>query len=624
MKQTAFPKKKYYLIFTLYFLVFGVVIALITSMINYKANFTDIDNKLQHLATSESEFKRNVLFDYISSVDMMLAAITENDLTHKYIKSGTSADKQNLKNLFYALAYANKDIMQLRYIDASGQELIRIDRDKRSHELLMVAEASLQNKSNRYYFKEASQLMSHQFWHSNIDLNMERGEIEVPFKPTFRVATGLLVDNQLKGIIIVNLLFENMINILANSSNFNIYVVDKEGEIIHSPNRSESWSRYLEHKSNLQTIFPDKVNLIRNRSTYSTQGLYSFSYGDLFKNTENLKIIFTPKSDALEKIHEKNIFTALIIAVTVILVSVPLSWLISIVPSSLQSKLAEAYERISKDAAIIDNYVMISTTDREGRITDVSSCFTDITGYTASEIIGKRHSVLRHPGTSPATYKELWKTVLNGQMWEGDLQDLDKSGHAFWVHVVITPEINLEGEIDRITAISQDITDKKNSEEMAATDNLTGLYNRVRLNDILLTEISRYERYENQFSVIFMDIDFFKKINDTYGHSAGDAVLVQLAKILKDNVRDTDYVSRWGGEEFLIVVSGLDSDSAFILAEKLRLKIANEEFVTNEQVTISCGVAQYKRGEVASDFIARADSALYEAKKSGRNRVIKN
>jgi len=623
MKHSPYSKKKYYLIFTLYFLGFGIVIALLTSIINYKSSFTDIDNKLQLMATSESSFKREVLFDYISSTEMLLGSITRNPLTLNYLKSGGATDKQNLQNLFYAMSYANKDIMQLRYIDASGQEVIRIDRDKRSPELLIVPKHRLQNKADRYYFKETSLLMAHQFWHSNIDLNMEHGKIEHPLKPTFRVATIVVVDNQLKGIVIANLLFENMIKVLVNSANFDVYLGDEEGEIIHHPNHSGSWSKYLENKDTLHTIFPENVNLIRNSTNHSIQGLYSYSLGDLFRNTENLKVIFTPKSGTMEEFHEKNLRTALIIAITVLLVSIPLSWLISIIPSSLQSKLAEAYDKIRQSADIIDKYVMISTTDKGGHITEVSTCFTKITGYTADEIIGKRHNILKHPETNSATYKNLWGTLLKGQMWEGDIKDINKFGKEFWIHLVITPEKNSEGEIEQITAIAQDITDKKVIEEMAITDDLTGLYNRLKLKEILANEISRYDRYDSNFSIIFFDIDFFKKVNDKYGHQVGDEILIHLAKVLKASARDIDYICRWGGEEFIIVASGLGLESAFVFADKLRVHIANEKFITDEPITISCGVAQYVSGESTSELVSKADHALYEAKKNGRNNVVK-
>ena len=622
MQMPSLNKKKYYIVFTLYFIGFGIIVALLTSYVNYKASFTDVDNKLKEMVNSEAEFKREIIFNYIANIEMLLSSIVRNDLTIKYVKSNEINDKQNLNDLFYALAYANKDIMQLRYLDASGKEVIRIDRDKKTPELIIVPDGKLQDKSQRYYFRETSLLMANQFWHSNIDLNMERGEIERPIKPTFRVATQLVVENEFKGIVIVNLLFDNAIKILANSSNFDIHIIDKEGEIIHHPDGSGSWSKYLDNLKTLHDYYPAIIKKIIMNDIFIHEGVYSFSYGDLFRNNENMKLVFSAKKDIMEKMHNSNILSAMLIALTVLLVSVPLSWVVSIIPSQLQSKLATAYDKIKKNADIIDKYVMISSTDQRGLIKEISTKFTKMTGYTPDEVVGKPHNILKHPDTSPEVHADIWNSILNGRVWEGELQDQDKNGNAFWINNVISPELDDEGQIAGFTAIAQDITDKKIIEKMSITDSLTGLYNRHKLEEVLLTEKARFDRYGSHYSIILMDIDFFKKVNDSFGHQAGDNVLVHLAKILKKNARETDFISRWGGEEFLIVVGNSDIDSTMTFADKLRMIIAKHRFPLVDRVTISCGVAQYIKGETVDKHVSRADDALYKAKETGRNKVV--
>jgi len=289
--------------------------------------------------------------------------------------------------------------------------------------------------------------------------------------------------------------------------------------------------------------------------------------------------------------------------------------------SQLKQQLKQKNTELQRKADIVDKNVIISTTDRNGIINSVSEYFTKITGYSANEIIGQSHNILRHPDTRLETYDTLWKTLLKGKVWEGEIKNSNKDGNECWLHYVITPELNPQGEIHGFTSISQEITDKKRLEKSAITDALTGLYNRHKPQEILALEIKRSNRYKNKFCVILLDIDWFKKINDNYGHQTGDEVLIDLADILKDNARKTDCVSRWGGEEFLIVVCESDIDEAFNLAEKLRIKIQNYRFPSIGKVTISGGVAQYVEGETASQLISRADNALYAAKNSGRNRV---
>ncbi|RUM48188.1 MAG: GGDEF domain-containing protein [Hydrogenothermus sp.] len=156
---------------------------------------------------------------------------------------------------------------------------------------------------------------------------------------------------------------------------------------------------------------------------------------------------------------------------------------------------------------------------------------------------------------------------------------------------------------------------------LAETDRLTGLFNKGKFNEVLKKEIERAKRYKRPLSLIIFDIDHFKRINDTYGHKVGDEVLRELAKVIKSIIRKTDFVVRWGGEEFVILAPETDLDGALKLAEKLRQTVEKHQFPTVKNVTISLGVAQYIDEETPEEFIIRADMALYKAKENGRNRV---
>jgi diguanylate cyclase (GGDEF)-like protein len=155
----------------------------------------------------------------------------------------------------------------------------------------------------------------------------------------------------------------------------------------------------------------------------------------------------------------------------------------------------------------------------------------------------------------------------------------------------------------------------------ATTDPLTGLHNRLKLSTTLIDEMQRVDRYKTPLSLMLFDIDHFKKINDTYGHPVGDQVLVQLSRFVPNQLRSTDLLVRWGGEEFLTLLIGSDGSKAFHAAEKLRDAIRNMVFDEVGSITCSFGVAQYVPGETAVQFIARADSALYRAKSDGRDQV---
>jgi len=158
-------------------------------------------------------------------------------------------------------------------------------------------------------------------------------------------------------------------------------------------------------------------------------------------------------------------------------------------------------------------------------------------------------------------------------------------------------------------------------EKLSITDQLTKLANRRCIDDMLSSEINRSNRYGHPLSLLLLDVDHFKAINDTFGHDVGDTVLQGIAKIIAEGVRQTDMPGRWGGEEFLIICPETDLPGALALAELLRCRIANYIFSEAGNRTVSIGVATVIRGESSKDILRRVDKALYQAKEAGRNQV---
>ena len=166
------------------------------------------------------------------------------------------------------------------------------------------------------------------------------------------------------------------------------------------------------------------------------------------------------------------------------------------------------------------------------------------------------------------------------------------------------------------------IEDNNELTRMALTDNLTGLSNRTAMNQILHKEYSRFERHNHRFGIIMLDIDHFKSVNDNFGHDTGDAVLKKLAKIFENAIRNSDFIARWGGEEFLICCTTIEEDDLLPIAETIRQLVASTEFDSIGQITASLGCAAIVKGEGIGELIKRADIALYEAKNNGRNQTV--
>ncbi len=172
---------------------------------------------------------------------------------------------------------------------------------------------------------------------------------------------------------------------------------------------------------------------------------------------------------------------------------------------------------------------------------------------------------------------------------------------------------------------STDITKMKTMEDelkrLSVTDQLTGIYNRLKFTEALSDEINRCKRYNNGLSLIMFDIDHFKNINDSFGHDIGDEVLIKLTNIVKEYIRDTDIFSRWGGEEFMILLPNTNIIDASNLAERIRVKIENKYFKGPNTVTCSFGVTEFRTNDTEEIFTKRIDEALYNSKRSGRNTV---
>lgn len=162
----------------------------------------------------------------------------------------------------------------------------------------------------------------------------------------------------------------------------------------------------------------------------------------------------------------------------------------------------------------------------------------------------------------------------------------------------------------------------KELEHLAAKDQLTQLFNRRKIDQISNEEFYRFTRDGTTFSLIMFDVDYFKAINDVHGHGVGDEVLIAVASISQDQLRTTDRLGRWGGEEFLVICPETGLDEATFIAERLRRAIEQHLFSSDLKVTISLGVSTVKSGEDLKSFMHRLDSHLYEAKKAGRNCII--
>ncbi|MGS2743529.1 sensor domain-containing diguanylate cyclase [Halomonas sp. LS-001] len=268
---------------------------------------------------------------------------------------------------------------------------------------------------------------------------------------------------------------------------------------------------------------------------------------------------------------------------------------------------------------------LVIMTDVKGHIEYVNPAFEQHSGHHRNDVMGQTPRILKSGQHTPRFYTHMWDTLTHGRPFSDTFIDQTADGQTVHLEQTITPVKNAQDQIIRYVSVGKDVTERIDREKalkrIANTDNLTGLPNRMSFDRQLGKEMTRRYRYARPLSLVMLDIDHFKAINDTYGHNVGDEVLVEFARLLSKNLRELDICARWGGEEFMVLVPETTQNQAFQLADKLRQLIAGTSFSSVGHITASFGVVEIGN-ETAIEIVKNVDRALYEAKRLGRNRVM--
>ena len=257
----------------------------------------------------------------------------------------------------------------------------------------------------------------------------------------------------------------------------------------------------------------------------------------------------------------------------------------------------------------------------------MNQAFSRLCGYAPEELFGNTPAMLNSDMQSKPFYVDLWQTILSGKVWRGIIIDRRKDGTLYTVDETITPLLNEHGSITHFIAIQQDMTLQSQQQEqeryLAYHDMLTGLPNRGHFIKLLEQEMLHAARAKEMFAVLFLDLDKFKPVNDTFGHDVGDRLLQAVAERLQSAIRKSDTVARFGGDEFAILLVGLlDMEVAITIACKLVSTLA-QPFVIGEHkihIGVSIGIAMYPAdGKTQEELTRKADQAMYAAKQQGGN-----
>jgi diguanylate cyclase (GGDEF)-like protein/PAS domain S-box-containing protein len=280
------------------------------------------------------------------------------------------------------------------------------------------------------------------------------------------------------------------------------------------------------------------------------------------------------------------------------------------------------YENISEATVV---------TDADNNIVSVNPAFTDITGYSPEEVIGKNPGIMKSGRHDKEFYREMWASIIGTGHWQGEIWDRRRNGGIYpkWLSIS-TIRDKQNGKVHNYIAVFTDITERKEAEKriqfMAHYDALTGLPNRVLLQDRLAHELNHASRNNKQVALMFFDLDRFKNINDTLGHNVGDLLLQSVAGRLKGCLRSVDTVARLGGDEFVVILPDLEeAEYAGTVARKLLESLATPHQLGEHELTTtaSVGISVYPQdGGDRETLVKNADVAMYKSKEAGRNNYM--
>ncbi|WP_051215972.1 EAL domain-containing protein [Ferrimonas futtsuensis] len=359
-------------------------------------------------------------------------------------------------------------------------------------------------------------------------------------------------------------------------------------------------------------------------------GILGYKTGDM-RGAIGLNLPLSPYFDMIDESEKNLLLTYLSIWLLIGMLMVTFGYL-TIIQRSEKARRDQERLKSQKALRIYGNAFessgdAILIADSKNRIFDVNSAFVKMTGYTLQDVRGRRTSILSSGETETDVYTEMWRRLTKFGFWSGELWNRRKSGENYpvWTSITLVTD-RVESESFYI-ANYRDISEQKEVQaqisHLAHHDVLTGLSNRYSLEERLGQAMLSCTRAEKALAVIFIDLDRFKNINDSLGHQAGDQFLVKVADRLRTCVREEDIVARIGGDEFVIVITGLQEQrKVSVIAEKL-MRVIHRPYQLNSrklETTASIGVCLYPNDALTvADLLKNADVAMYQAKARGGN-----
>jgi PAS domain S-box-containing protein len=401
---------------------------------------------------------------------------------HKMVNQPSDTNRKLLEEQFLNFSQTTSLYEQIRYIASNGKEIVRVDSYKDTSK--EVQGLQLQNKSDRSYFKYAMELAKGKIYISPLDLNMEQGVVERPFKPMIRFGTPIFDDTGEKtGVLILNYRADVIlagIRKVFSKSRYKVYFLNSTGYFILGPTPQQEWGFMFGRNDTFGNMYPAAWSTVsnKNQGQFKTEhGIFTFLKieGSTFPklgstkvgNGRAWKIVIHDNPHQLSFRDAGDHPVAIAVVVGALMVTGLISWFLSL---SMVSKMraekisAELLRQVNFQKFALDEHAIVSSTDVKGNINYMNEKFCQVSGFSREELMGKSHRLVKSREHSPEFYKKLWKTISKGKTWHGEVKNHKKGGGDYWVRATIVPFMNEKNKPFKYVSIRTDITKAKEME----------------------------------------------------------------------------------------------------------------------------------------------------------------